>query len=229
MNILIVTPRLRSYGRAITSAARARHAWGQPHTLVEFQHDNPHPEGNVNILTLYNRARALFLAGAWDAMLTLEDDMVVPPDAIGRLAQCLEDGADVAYSLYCWRYGPPHKWSAYRYVWPDSGESWSNAQPQTAAGWLTAGAVVPVQGLGLGCTLIRRRVLERLPFRLGDGGAANDWYFAVDCQAAGYAAVCDFGVVCGHIRLDPSARVIWPEVDAGGHAGWRYERFEVAA
>lgn len=117
-------------------------------------------------------------------------------------------------------------WSAYKAVWQESGISWSKDQPSTAAKWFAAGAVRDVAGLGLGCTLIAREVVERVPWRLPENApAANDWYFALDLQAAGIRQACDFGVVCGHITNEPSMRVIWPGV-AGGRATFRYEMIE---
>jgi hypothetical protein len=88
-----------------------------------------------------------------------------------------------------------------------------------------------VDGVGFGCTLIRRDVLEAVSFRLPDdvarGGACTDWMFAGDLAARGVHQVCHFGVVCGHIAMEPSARVIWPELAADGSPSWRYEYFEV--
>lgn len=221
--ILIVTPRLRLFGRALASVAAARRAYGQPVDTLELENDQPWPcigpDGNRNVLYLYQRAREVFLRGDWTHMLCVEDDMVLPEHAISAL---LATGADVAYGLYCWRRGPPHLWSAYRYVFEDSGESSVTDNPHRATELFAAGAVVEVNGVGLGCTLIRREVLERVPWRLGDTGGANDWYFAVDCQREHVRQVAHFGVVCGHIRSDPSLRIIWPDPQAQGFARIEY-------
>lgn len=227
--ILAVTPRYRRLGRAIVAHARTLDQAGVPVDHLDMVGDQPHGRdgpgraGNLNILHLYRRAREIFLRGEWTHMLTLEDDIVSPPDAIPGL---LAADAPVAYSRYCWR-RPPHPWSLYRRLLPDSGASWIEDDPHQARAYGRARAIVPVRGVGLGCTLIRRDVLETIDWRLDGGGgrAANDWYFAVDCQALGIAQVGCFGVTCGHIRLDPSPRVIWPDDDAP--EGYRYERFEV--
>lgn len=228
--VLLFTPRLRVFGRALTSVYQMRQAWGRPIDCLEIQHDQPYTtekgsDGNQNVLNLYRQARKVLLADRrYTHLLTVEDDMIVPPDALSKL---MELGADVAYSLYCWRWGPPHRLSAYRYVFEDNGCSWGTDEPHTARRLLETGSPMDVAGVGLGCTLIARSVLEDIDFRLGETHAANDWYFAVDCQKAKVRQVCHFGVSVGHIRLDPSARVIWPDRDAPQL--YRYEYFEVAA
>lgn len=225
--VLMFTPRLRALGRALVSVYAMRAAWGRPIDCLEIQNDQPYqtekgPEGNKNVLNLYRQARRTFLANPhYTHLLTVEDDMVVPRDALQKL---MDLDVDVAYSLYCWRWGPPHRLSAYRYLYADNGCSWGTDEPHTARRYMETGAVVDVAGVGLGCTLIRRDVLEAIDFRLG-GAPANDWWFAVDCQKTRVRQVAHFGVVCGHIRLDPSARVIWPDQDAPQL--YRYEYFEV--
>lgn len=228
--VLLFTPRLRAFGRALSSVYAMRKAWGRPIDCLEIQNDQPYvttdkgTDGNRNVLSLYQQARRVLLADTrYTHLLTIEDDMIVPPDAIDKL-MALE--ADVAYSVYCWRWGPPHRLSAYRYLFEDNGAAWSTDEPHTTRRYLETGSAVDVAGVGLGCTLIKRDVLEALDFRLGETHAANDWYFAVDCQKAKVRQVAHFGVVCGHIRLDPSARVIWPDVNAAQL--YRYEYFEVA-
>ena len=236
--ILIFTPRLRHLGRALASVARARSRYAQPLDVLEVEHDPPvaladlhDPQstlrngGLARVLTHYQHARRVALADeCYTHLLCIEDDMVIPPDTIDRLLAC---DAPVAYGLYCWRWGPPHLWSAYRWLFFDSGASWSDDEPHTAAHYFETATVREVAGVGFGCTLIRRDVLLSLDFRIPDDGtAANDWYFAHDCQRNGIRQVCDFGCVCGHIRLDPSARVIWPAV-VDGKAAYRYEYFEV--
>jgi hypothetical protein len=223
--ILIATPLLRSYGRAIVAAHRlVRRA----PCSVEWLLLNEQPYSGYdyrNILHANNRAREAALSGGFSHLLMLEDDMVPPPDALAKL---LEEDADVAYGLYCWRRGGGHKWSAYQ-----NGRSLAESAPVTAAQHFAVGAPLYSHGVGFGCTLITRDTLRSVPFRLPDdfdrGGASTDWMFAEDCAGAGLIQVTHFGVVCGHISMEPSARVIWPELADDGRPSWRYEYFEVPA
>jgi hypothetical protein len=65
-----------------------------------------------------------------------------------------------------------------------------------------------VGGIGLGCTLIHRVVLEHIEFREGPGGNPPDIPFATDCIRLGVPQVGRFDVPCGHytasgVLLDP--------------------------
>jgi hypothetical protein len=83
----------------------------------------------------------------------------------------------------------------------------------------------------MGCTLIRRCVLEQLIFRT-HRMACCDWGLAMDAQEYGFSQRCDLGVVCGHMTThNPSSvvgatpwvlgvegppRIIWPDPDVEG-------------
>jgi hypothetical protein len=227
--ILIFTPLLRSYGRAIVAAHRMIRAAPCVVEWLSVAHDQPHGYSRETLLYLYGLATKRTLdserreLGAYTHLLCLEDDIVPPADAIAKLLAC---NAPVAYSLYCWRRSG-HPWSIYRHLFPDSGASWQQDEPYTAAQDYAQERILDVAGVGLGCTLIRADVLRAVPWRLlgASGGAHNDWSFAVDCQRAGVRQVAHFGVRCGHILMEPSARVIWPDV-VNSHATYRYEYFE---
>lgn len=162
----------------------------------------------------YNRAREQALSGGYDALFCVEADMLIPPDALAKLVSV---GADVAYGLYCWRHDPATgMWSAYPVVGPTKGYSLSHIKDEARACW---GRVAIVNGVGLGCTLIRRRVLEAVPFRHAEGGVTRnipvhcDWVLSEDCQAHGFTQVMDLSVVCGHIRPTEPRTVVWPDIN----------------
>lgn len=183
--------------------------WSGPLAVVFGKEDrrrNPGDEldANRNITAKYNAARELALAGGFDALLTIEADMLVPPDALERLSQV---DADVAYGLYVSRHGR-HPWLTLSRVTEEvqgsqgMGETWQ----ERSAMW---DQVVETAGVGLGCTLIRRPVLERITFRCEDQYIANDWYFSIDVQAQGFTQMHDCGVRCGHIQ---GLQTFWPSV-----------------
>jgi hypothetical protein len=229
--ILVFTPRLRLHGRSVAAAHAMFRAYGGPVEWLQIENDQPRGacgpghDGNQNVLHNYRIGRARMLAGDYTHMLCLEDDMVPPPDAIDTL---LAVGASVAYGLYCWR-RPPYHWSAYKTIHEMDGVSISDDNPWQAQQRAQAGAIIPVAGVGLGCTLIDRTTAEAVPWRCPEGvGGANDWYFALDCQARGLRQAAHLGVRCGHIADSPSLRIIWPDPDADGHAVAckRLHRFE---
>lgn len=179
-------------------------------------------DGRDVICDKYNAARERALSGGYDAMFTVESDMIIPPDALMKLWLT---GADVAYGCYAFR-RKPFDWNVYSVLFDDklAGYPLSNVPERAKLDW---GSVVDVDGIGLGCTLIKRHVLESYPFRADgikhmDGTRSHcDWYAALDWMGAGYTQKCDTSVVCGHIsatnrRGKVSPSVLWPDPNARG-------------
>lgn len=161
---------------------------------------------NQSILDKFQHGRLLFLAGDYDAMLTVEYDNIVPPDALQRLARV---DADVAYGLYCGRNN--HQWLAFWRLFDNNGITYSKDGPTVRSVW---GKVIETCGVGFGCTLIHRRVLEAIPFRLVPGHpCANDWHFSLDCMAAGFVQKHDCAVIVGHIIARQPLSVVWPALE----------------
>lgn len=199
---------VRIFGRSLQSIMRMD--WPGRITYHFERCDTPEDdEVNQRVLHQYRRGRRAFLASDADAMLTIECDMVVPRATLLEMAQV---EADVVYALYVNRHGK-HNWLCA----PELGERhvrWLTEEEATD-GW---GRVIPSQGVGLGCTLIRRHVLEAIDFRRPRGvkglGVANDWHFALDAERAGYRQVHHLGVACGHITTKPAPMVLWPDPEA---------------
>ncbi len=196
----------RLYGRALMGVMRQEY----PRYQVLLDRDDT-PPGVVragvvaygNICEKYNFAREVALREGYDALLTVEADMVIPPDTLTRL---LAVDADVAYGLYCSRHNK-YRWLAFTEITERHGLSLDEEPERARAAW---GKVIETRGVGLGCTLIRRHVLEAIRFRWEGGFLANDWYFSLDCIERGFVQKHDLGVVCGHITKRPSPRIIWP-------------------
>jgi hypothetical protein len=191
--------------------------WDGRADLVFGKHDRIQParrdisnyenERNWDITDKYNRAREMALSGGYDAMLTVEADMIPPSNALKRLAGA---ESDISYGLYVSRHGK-HPWLTLSNVTEQvrgskgMGETWQERE----AMW---GKVVNTAGVGLGCTLIRREVLEEISFRVKDKFIANDWYFAIDARKKGFTQAHDCSVVCGHVD---NYRVLWPDIANG--------------
>lgn len=175
---------------------------------------NPYPPPDLrNVYEQYKRGRERALAGGFDALWTVEHDMVLPADALGRL---WETGAPVAYGVYMLRHG-----SNVLNAWELTGGRNLGMSLTLYPEKLEAAkrrGVVEVSGVGFGCTLIRRAALERIPFRPdGEQKQAPDIPFAVDCVRAGIRQVAHFGVECGHVHEGEVLRVdgeSWPMVEA---------------
>lgn len=194
MRVLCFTPTHGRLLRKETVASVKAQDWAGE-LVHEIGRRNPYPGRDMrNVLVQYEHGRALALAGGYDALWTVEHDMEVPPDALSAL---WATGAPVAYGVYLLRHGVQVV-NAWEYSGDRNlGESLS-LRPARLRQALAQG-VVRVSGVGFGCTLIRREVLARIPFRSGDEGTeAPDVPFAVDCLRANVLQVAHFGVLCGH-------------------------------
>jgi hypothetical protein len=165
-----------------------------------------------DLVDKHSRARRMALDEGFDAVLFIEADMLPPADAIEKL---LGLDAGVAYGLYCAR--SSGMWLVFEEIAEEGGRSISGTPERARQMW---GQPMVSQGVGMGCTLIWRPVLEHIEFRRGRGPYADDWYFALDCAAAGIVQMHHLGVVCGHLLGD--GRVVWPDPDAPGLK--RYEQ-----
>lgn len=202
---------------------------GTPGEVVVWEagEDLPGLSHYERLVVKHNAGRARVLAEGFDALLSVEADMVLPPDALRRLAGVIEDGAaEVAYGLYCSR--SSQMWLLFEAISPTGGTSLSADPARAAAVW---GQVVPSAGVGMGCTLIARRALEVVEFRLGaERVFADDWQFALDVAAAGLRQAHDTGVVCGHVLESAGGRatVVWPDMrrEPDGER-WALHRVEV--
>lgn len=155
---------------------------------------NPYGDNDLrNVRAQMARAREMALDGGYDALLSVEHDMQIPPDALQRL---WDTGAPVAYGAYLFRHGTEVLNLTEKYPGKprNIGESLS-CRRSRLRGALARGPVIEVSGVGFGCTLIRREVLKRVPFREDHG---TDLAFAQDCLRAGIRQVADLRVVCGH-------------------------------
>ena len=195
----------------LTAASIENLVWPHAMPVVYGRNDSPNRMGKFyDLCDKHNQARAMVLQGGYDALLLVEADMVIPPDALRKLAAL---DMPVAYGLYVSR-GAPHEWLSLTKLTPDEHE-FVSADPDYTRRWFGDGTqAIETQGVGMGCTLIRREVLERLAFHLDRYGAnADDWAFSLDCIAYGIPQFTHTGVICGHIEGDT---VLWPDVTKPG-------------
>ena len=170
MKILAFTPLHPDYGarpETWASIQAAIDAYDGAVDWVISSGDNPHDEPYENITAAHNKARWMVLKSDYDYLLSVEADMIIPPHTINGLLEC---ESDIAYGLYVWRH-KLKRWNAYYDVGLFGGYSYT-LKPQKAREMY--GGIVDVEGLGMGCTLISRKALGRLRFRLYEG-LPGDW------------------------------------------------------
>jgi len=203
--------KVRIFGRALMGVFRQE--WDHEIHYLFDREDFPVIDNHyAHLVWRYNKARRMALDGGYDALWTVEADVIVPQDALVKLA-ALE--ADVAYGLYMNRHSRK-VWLCATELTYERGRFLSADPEQARAAW---GSAVESRGVGMGCTLISRHVLEAIEFRHMPGpghghGNANDWYFAIDCQDQAFHQMHHLGVVCGHITMKPAPMILWPDPDA---------------
>ncbi len=207
MKVLAFTPTYRVDGavmmRPETAAAVASQVFDGVYDWVVGE-DNPWPyPTHRNVLHQYRNARRMCLEGEYDALWTIEHDMLPPVDALQRLSYT---PAGVAYGVYLLRHG-----SLVLNAWEYIGDRNLGESLSLYPGKLEAArerGSVRVCGCGWGCTLIQRPVLEAIEFQDGGGdNPAGDLAFAHAALAAGVTSVARFDVLCGHYE---DGRWLWP-------------------
>lgn len=208
MKLLIYTP---TYGdgprpecRASVEAQQTQHSW---EWVIDPDDPFPAPD-HRNVLAKYQRAKARALAGGFDALVTVEHDMVLPVDALEKMANTAE--GEVVYAPYVLRHSS-HVLNTWQYINNHNLGMPLEMYPQELKQYIKAG-VGRISGCGWGCTLIKRLVMERIPFH--DGNGANppgDIQFAMDCLRAGVVAVGRFDAPCGHYTDE--GRLLMPYQD----------------
>ncbi len=171
--------------------------------------DNPYEytRGEVmrNIQLNYEKMRRVALTQGYDRVFIVEQDMIVPDDALEKLLECR---TPVATGLYALRHGDPapnlfrHGGKGVKTL--GSGLKW----PEVQKDW---GKTITVTGGAMGCLLVDRTALDFI-FMI-DECRAPDMKFMSHCATRGIETKARLDVVCGHIR--PNGEVLWPDKDTG--------------
>lgn len=197
MRLLVYTPTTEDGPAAACGLSiRGQQYSGKWKWVVDADDPFPIPD-HRNVLAKYRRAQAMALAGGYDALVTVEHDMVLPVDALARLAGV---AAGVVFGVYVLRHGS-NVVNAWRYEGDRNLGMSLSLYPHELRRLREQGVAVRVSGVGWGCTLIRREVLAAAP--LDDGGGecpAGDLPFAQWCLRAGVRMMAHFGVCCGHVE-----------------------------
>lgn len=196
MRILMWTPTYGGGLRAETVASIE----AQKHTqelvwFVDHEQKYKAPD-HRNVVLSYRRGQKRALAEGFDAMLTLEHDMVLPHHAVEELATT---PGDVVYGVYLFRWGD-YVLNTFEYINDKNiGESLS-LWPDKAKAALKKG-VVRVSGGGWGCTLVKRKALERIELpESWPENPAFDIAFAQQALRAKLRMNANFRVLCGHLK-----------------------------
>lgn len=169
----------------------------------------------------YNTAIQNILANpelsSWKYLLTLEDDNLPPPDAHIRLLESIDKGYDAVSGIYFTKgdinmpmaYGNPK-------TFEETGVL--DFRPLDVAEDLKAEALIPVNGIAMGCSLYRMSMFQELPAPWfvtvadlipGKGVQCftQDLKFCENAVRAGKKFAVDCRVKVGH--MDPATGIIY--------------------
>lgn len=174
-----------------------------------FSRDNPYrgDQQNKNILHQFKKAQTLAAQGGYTHILTIEDDMIPPADAIINMFDAMaRTGAGVVYGVYHFR-----RLSLVGNVTEKN--TGASIDAKTWRGAYKKRATIESGGLGWGCTLIKAEIFCSTDLiTRNDSGTDSDTNFSIYCRKNGIKQVADFRVLCGHKRSD--GIVLYPSEDA---------------
>lgn len=141
----------------------------------------------------------------WRYVLTIEDDVLVPSNCVTDLCEAIEAGPfDVAAGMYFTKgdgfqapmaYGDPAEYARTGVL---------DFRPRDISEALKAGAIMPVNGVAMGCTLYRMQLFKDLPapWFVTNPSNTQDLYFSANARRAGKTIAVDCRVRCGHMDFE---------------------------
>lgn len=149
---------------------------------------------------------------SWHYVLTLEDDVLPPPDAHIRLLEAIENGPYDAVSGIYWTKGDYQMPMAYGDPKRFAETGVLDFRPLDIADQLKAGEIVPVNGIAMGCSLYRMSIFRDIEpphfvtvsdWDPGKGARAftQDLHFCEKAVRAGKKFAVDMRVKCGHLDV----------------------------
>lgn len=163
-------------------------------------------------------------ANDWERLLIIEQDMILPRDALTKHAAYTEP---IVGSMY-FRHEPPH------HPIIASLDRQGELQipfPLDVERMLKSPRLYPMSAVGMGCTSIRRDVLESWPkdkpiWELGktsDGTVvtSHDYYFCLEAGKHGFKTYVDSSLICRHLTEDATSPMHYM---AAIHTGYAMEQ-----
>ena len=164
----------------------------------------PHIATSVNSL-IYD-SRNTFSARAceeYDRVLFLDSDMVIPNDAMQRLAEDMDEGRDFVSGIYFARKLPtaPIVYSKVEYGTAEDGTLKACAEHYRD---YPRDSLFEVAGCGMGCTMISTDLLKKVWAKYGPPfdpltQLGEDLSFCLRVTELGCKIWCDSRVKCGHV------------------------------
>lgn len=145
-----------------------------------------------------NVLRAITLEGGYDYFLSLEQDVIPPPDIIERM---LAHKKDIITGVYCTYYEINGQMKLMPLIWQKENENSMRFMIQELKDALDGKpALHKVFACGLGCVMISRKALEKIKFKVPkEKNTYDDIEFCKDAEAQGFEIFVDTGIICDHL------------------------------
>lgn len=141
------------------------------------------------------KCRQYAINGYFDVMMSIECDVFPPFDCIERL---IKHDADVIAGIYNWGFGEDRKPLIQLAEHFDTHFSNRNMDFDEAYVFID-GTEKHIFHAGLGCTAIKSKVFNKIPFRSEPNSEIfSDTLFALDCYLYNFSTICDTSVICEH-------------------------------
>ncbi|MBI4440739.1 hypothetical protein HY639_01085 [Candidatus Woesearchaeota archaeon] len=151
------------------------------------------PDPRDRVTESRNVLRAAFLAGDYDYLFSLEQDIIPEPGIIGKMLAQKKDIIAAPYCVY-------HIIDGKQMLVPvayDKHPSFPGGLWYLSREELKKPQLRPVMAFGLGCVLIHRPVLEKVRFRHAHG--YDDMMFCKDAREAGFDLNLDTTLKVTHL------------------------------
>jgi len=152
------------------------------------------PRAKERIVASRNLLRERFLQGGYDYLFSLEQDVIPPADALERL---LRHGKHIMSGVVFTRFEIQGEKRIKPLLW---GFSEDPDQMRFMDTEVATPGLYQIRACGLGCLLLHRDVLEKIPFRLlTDRSTFDDVPFCKDAYDFGFEMYADTSVKCRHL------------------------------
>lgn len=148
------------------------------------------PIGLSLVYTAREEAAKTFLQGAYDSLLFVDSDMVVPVDLLTKL---IEHDKDIVSAL-AFKRTPGYEPCIFK-VCNELDAQFYLDYPK---------GLTEIEGVGMACTLIKRKVFETVPqpWFFPHKTLGEDLSFCVRARAAGFKIYCDTTLISGHVTQE---------------------------
>jgi len=148
------------------------------------------PIGLSLVYAAREQAAKYLLESGCDSLLFIDSDMVVPMNLVPRL---IEADKDIVSGL-AFKRVPGYEPCIFKKCDREGTEFYLD-YPK---------GLIEVQGVGMACTLIKRKVFEILqtPYFFPMPNIGEDLAFCVRAREAGFRIFCDTELICGHCNTE---------------------------